>query len=250
MTAWWESLGTAGQVFACVAIPATVFLVLQTVLMLIGIGFDHGADGAGHDFDGHDAGGHDFDGAHDMGAHDVGGHDFDGAHDVGAHDFDGGHDMDAHEALLEGHTADHPDHAGLDGGLRLFTFRGIIAFLCVLGWVGVLCVRLALPLPVSVAVAAASGLVAMVLIALLFRFVYSLQADGTENIRDALGASGTVYLRIPPARTGRGKVNLLLGGRLVEKDAVTDETEQIADGEQIVVVGISGGTELIVQRKI
>ncbi len=228
MTSWWESLGTAGQVFACVAIPATVFLLLQTVLMLLGIGVGHDADGAG------DAGGHDFDG----------------------HDFDGsvvGHDLDAHEGLLAGHTADHPGHDGpdgADGGLRLFTFRGIIAFLCVLGWVGVLCVRLALPLPATVAIAAASGLAAMVLIALLFRFVYSLQADGTEDIRNALGVSGTVYLRIPPARAGRGKVNLLLDGRLVEKDAVTDEAEPLEDGEQIVVVGISGGTELIVQRKI
>ena len=221
MSVWWETLGAVGQVFACVAIPATVILFLQTILMLIGIG--------GHEMDGDSSDG---DVGHDFG------HDFD-------HDFDG----DGHDGVFGDHDG-HDGHDGGDGGLRLFSFRGIIAFLCVLGWVGVLCARMELALPLTILLSAASGLFAMVLIALLFRLIYSLQADGTENIRNALGASGTVYLRIPPQRNGRGKVNLLLDGKLVEKEAVTDEEEMIAYGEQIVVVGISGGTELIVQRKI
>lgn len=233
MIVWWETLGTVGQVFACVAIPATVILFLQTILMLIGIG-------------GHELGGDSSDGDVD--------HDF--GHDFG-HDFDGHLDMhgdidvhgDVHDGVFGEHDG-HDGHDGSDGGLRLFSFRGIIAFLCVLGWVGVLCARLELAMPLTILLSAASGLLAMVLIALLFRLIYSLQADGTENIRNALGASGTVYLRIPPQRNGSGKVNLLLDGKLVEKEAVTDEEEMIAYGEQIVVVGICGGTELIVQRKI
>ena len=237
MIVWWETLGTAGQVFACVAIPATVILFLQTILMLIGIGsHELGGDSSdgdvGHDF-GHDVG-HDF------------GHDFDGHLDMhGDVDVHG----DVHDGIFGEHDA-HDVHDGHDSGLRLFSFRGIIAFLCVLGWVGVLCVRLELAMPLTILISAASGLLAMVLIALLFRLIYSLQADGTENIRNALGASGTVYLRIPPQRNGHGKVNLLLDGKLVEKEAVTDEEEMISYGEQIVVVGISGGTELIVQRKV
>lgn len=225
MIVWWETLGTVGQVFACVAIPSTVILFLQTILMLIGIG-GHGVDSDSADLDSGDA---------DVG----GGLDMDG-------DFDGG---DVNDGIFGEHDA-HDGHDGSDGGLRLFSFRGIIAFLCVLGWVGVLCARLQVAMPLTILFSAASGLAAMVLIALLFRLIYSLQADGTENIRNALGASGTVYLRIPPQRNGRGKVNLLLDGKLVEKEAVTDEEEMIAYGEQIVVVGISGGTELIVQRKI
>ena len=94
-----------------------------------------------------------------------------------------------------------------------------------------------------------SGFVAMVAIALLFRLIFALQADGTEDLQHALGVAGTVYLRIPPSREGRGKVNIMLDGRLVEKDAVTDEAEMLNYGEQIVVIGISGGTELIVRKK-
>ena len=38
MTEWWMSLTGMGQVFACIAVPATLILFIQTVLMIIGIG--------------------------------------------------------------------------------------------------------------------------------------------------------------------------------------------------------------------
>ena len=57
---WWNGMSILQQCFAAVAIPATVVLFLQTILLLIGIGgshdIDHGefSDGGGHDFtDGH-----------------------------------------------------------------------------------------------------------------------------------------------------------------------------------------------------
>lgn len=201
MFEWWESLGDVGRIFACVAIPSTVILFLQTILMLIGIG---------------------------------GG-------SLGSDDADTGVDTELDN--------DGDADTELDGGLRLFSFRGIIAFLTVLGWVGILGVRLEWSVPVIVISSLLSGFVAMVAIALLFRLIFALQADGTEDLQHALGVAGTVYLRIPPSREGRGKVNIMLDGRLVEKDAVTDEAEMLNYGEQIVVIGISGGTELIVRKK-
>lgn len=64
-TAWWEALTTVQQVLACMAIPATILLVLQTVLLLFGVGgghdVDHGMD-MEHDLD-HDLD-HDHDAAH------------------------------------------------------------------------------------------------------------------------------------------------------------------------------------------
>ena len=101
----------------------------------------------------------------------------------------------------------------------------------------------------GIIIGALPGLSVNMAIALLFRLIFALQADGTEDLRHALGVAGTVYLRIPPSREGRGKVNIMLDGRLVEKDAVTDEAEMLNYGEQIVVIGISGGTELIVRKK-
>lgn len=246
MAEWWTSLGSAGQVFACVAIPATIVLILQTILTLIGLGSNNADDADAHGDTGHDAAGHDFethDGhgfGHDFDAHDAAGHDYADVSDGGFDGNDAGHAADIHDG--------HDGH-GLDGGLRLFTFRGIIAFFSVMGWVGVICCSAGMHVAAAAGIAIAAGIAAMVLLALLMKWLFSLQEDGTENIRDALGVSGTVYLRIPHSRTGRGKVSAVIRGKLSEKNAVTDEATDIAYGEEVTVIGISGEDTLIVRRK-
>ncbi len=44
MSAWWNSMTGLQQVFACIGIPATLVLVVQTVLLLLGIGDDADSD--------------------------------------------------------------------------------------------------------------------------------------------------------------------------------------------------------------
>ena len=233
MSEWWISLGTAGQVFACIAIPATIVLLLQTVLTLIGLGSGHGGDGsdAGSDVDGGD-----IDSVSDIDT----GNDFSDVTDV---DFDGD---DAGNAV---DVNDSNDAHGYDGGLRLFTVRGLVAFLSVMGWVGVICCSSGMHYALAAVIAFVSGIAAMLLLALIMKWLLSLQADGTENIKDALGVSGTVYLRIPHSRSGSGKVNAVIRGKLSEKNAVTDEDTDIEYGEEILVIGISGEETLIVKRK-
>ncbi len=213
MLDWWVALGSAGQVFACIAIPATVILLIQMVLTLIGLGGDSDADTDGADVDTDTA---------------------DGIDDVIELD-------DADEAFEKGEA--------FDAGLRLFTLRGLIAFFSVMGWVGTICCGADMPLALSVVISIASGFTAMLVIALLMKWLFSLQYDGTEDVRDALGVSGTVYMRIPPARTGKGKINAIIQGKLCEKYAVTDEETMINRDEEVTVVGISGEETLIVRRK-
>ncbi len=196
MAQWWEALGSAGQVFACIAIPATVMLLIQLVLTFMGIGDDADSDA------------------------------------------DGDTDVDTAE-----------DSGFLGGDVQLFTLRGFIAFFSVLGWVGTICCGGGLHLAVSILIAALSGFAAMVLIAFMMKWLMKLQYDGTENIKNALGVSGTVYLRIPPARSGKGKISAIINGKLCEKNAVTDEEITIERGEEVTVMGISGEETLIVRRK-
>ena len=213
MLDWWVALGSAGQVFACIAIPATVILLIQMVLTLIGLGGDSDADTDGADVDTDTA---------------------DGIDDVIELD-------EADEAFEKGEA--------FDAGLRLFTLRGLIAFFSVMGWVGTICCGEGMHLALSVVISIASGFTAMLVIALLMKWLFSLQYDGTEDVRDALGVSGTVYMRIPPARTGKGKINAIIQGKLCEKYAVTDEETMINRDEEVTVVGISGEETLIVRCK-
>ena len=89
----------------------------------------------------------------------------------------------------------------------------------------------------------------MLLIAFLMRAAMKLQSDGTIDIRSALGQSGTVYLTVPPKRSGAGKVNVTVQGQYSEFTAVTDEEAPLPTGSEALVIGISGKNTLVVRRK-
>lgn len=220
MMEWWKTLTIFGQVLACIAIPTTLLLLIQTILALLGIGGDGDSDGADADADGDVELGADLDTDLDTPADVIYGNDVPEASDL--------------------HT--------LDDGLRLLSIRSILAFLAVFSWTGLLLLRANAKMWVTITVSLVAGFAAMMFVALIIRQTLRLQADGTKNIRSALGRTGTVYLRIPAARGGAGKVTLMLGENCVELEAVTDEETAIPSGREVVVIGISGGA-LIVKAK-
>ncbi len=75
MSAWWASLTLLQRVLACIAAPATLVLVVQTLLSIAGLAGEHDLEGAEHDI-GHD-GVHGFE--HDQGH----GGEHDAGHDSG-----------------------------------------------------------------------------------------------------------------------------------------------------------------------
>ncbi len=211
---WWNALGLAAQIFYCIAIPATLVLVIQTVLMFFG--FDDGEADA--DFDA---------------------------------DFDADTQADISDGIYGDEIADAAelaDAAGFDS-LRIFTVRGIVAFLVMFGWVGVVMTEAKINMVITLLTATACGAAIMVLVAYLFKAVMKLRSSGTADNRNALGSAGKVYLTIPASRQGEGKVNVMLQGSYVERNAVTDEGEAIPTGSEVIVVGVSGQTTLIVKRK-
>ncbi len=210
---WWNTLGTSAQVFYCIAIPSTFVLLIQTILMFIG--FDGDGDDIGSGID------------------DIG--------DSVPDDISDG--VFGEDSITEVHDA-----SGFEG-LRIFTFRGIIAFFVVFGWVGVVMEDAGAPLYLTLPVAFISGFAIMFVMAFLFRALMKLRSDGNADNRNAVGCSGKVYLTIPAARSGDGKVSVMLQGAYVERNAVTDDAEAIPTGAEIVVVGVCGQTDLVVRRK-
>jgi len=185
------------------AIPATVILLLQTVLLLFGIG-----------------------GGHDMGGADAPDHDF-------------GHDGSSD------HEAQGVDHH--DPGLRIFTVRGIVAFFAIGGWVGIALLDAGVsPVPATV-VAFAAGFAALFLIAWLLKLSMKLQDAGNIDYKNAVGRTAQVYLRIPAAGAGIGKVTLNLQERFTEVNAVTAATQPIPTGSTVTVTGVRDEAVLIVE---
>lgn len=135
------------------------------------------------------------------------------------------------------------------GGFHILTLRTVMAFFVSFGWMGVSLAGSSLAPWAEMLISIGFGLVMMALVAFLMWGVYRLQADGTAQNVNALGSSGTVYLTVPAERVGHGKVNVMLQGAYVERDAVTDEKAPLSYGTEIVVVGVSGENTLVVAKK-
>jgi hypothetical protein len=82
-----------------------------------------------------------------------------------------------------------------------------------------------------------AGLATLYAVAVLMKLVAQLRHDGTARVERSLGRTGTVYLRVPAARAGTGKVHLMLQNRTVEYQAVTVGAE-LPTGAPIRVVGV------------
>ena len=209
MVNWWESLSLIERLFACVAVPATVILLIQFAMSLIGLG-DHDTEMDSPDAD-------------DL----PDGIDLDG---------DGIPDALEHDA----------EHGG--AGLHLFSVRGVVAALAVYGWAALAVSRAGHPWLMALVVGLVMGAAAMFVVAVVMKLFLRLQSDGTVDVHNAVGLTGEAYLTIPAERSGKGKVNVVIQETMTECAAVTDEETPIPTGTPVTVVGLTRERELIVMR--
>lgn len=161
-------------------------------------------------------------------------------------DFDG--DVEVEVDMDAGADVDHGGDYSLDTDFTLFSLRGIIAFFTFFGWAGVLALRGGANIFVAVAFAMISGGAALVLVAYLLYWFAKLTKEGNVKIEEALNKQGEVYLTIPAAREGQGKVHFILGKSLREMDAVTNAKEPIATGTKVIITDIIEGNVLVVNE--
>lgn len=212
MSEWFRSDPVLAMMYI-LAIPATVVLILQTILLLFGMGGEDGAlesdTGGIGDADGTDA------------------------------DFDADADTDI-DGEIDGEMAG-------DSGLRLFTVRGMVAFFSVGGWAGISAIRLGASHLTAVLIALVMGIVALFLVALFFKWIPRIQHNGTMRLSNAVGSTGEVYITIPAKGEGSGKVNVIVQGQLSELTAVSYTERALRYGEKVRVTGTIGDNTLVVE---
>lgn len=228
LSTWWGGLDLFSQILHCISIPSTLILIIQTILIIAGFG-DSGPDTNLSDTSGLDL-------------PDGGGIDFDGGTDLSG--IDGG-DMSGADGDVSGHDAGNPADAG---AMHLFTFQGIITFLCVFAWSAILTYMGTNSIPLSLLVGFVLGAGAMFGVAKIIQASAKLAQNGNINAKNYLGELGTVYLVIPAAENGRGKVNISLGERYVEFDAITEDAADIPSGAPVRVVDVRSESLLVVER--
>ncbi|MCL2076962.1 MAG: NfeD family protein [Oscillospiraceae bacterium] len=206
---WWAALDVVRQILYCVAIPATLLLIIQSILIIIGFG---GAS-EGVDFS-------------DTSAFD--GFDGDVGEGAGAGNLDGGAPGDFRV-------------------MGLFSFQGIVAFFCVFGWSGILFMDAFENVALALLLAFVLGFFAMYGVAKIIRFSGKLTQSGTLNMKTLIGETGTVYISIPEDKTKRGKVTVLMSERQVECDAIS-ESGPLTINTPVRVTDILAGNVLVVEK--
>ncbi len=119
-----------------------------------------------------------------------------------------------------------------DGGMALFTVKNLIHFFLGVGWAGVSLWNLIPSKILLVLVSLLMGVFMVVLFIWLFRKMRSIESHGSYDPREAVGAVCDVYLSIPAARSGKGKVQISLRGAVLEMDALTSG-ERLATGAKV-----------------
>lgn len=123
-------------------------------------------------------------------------------------------------------------------GLRILSVRTVVAFFAVGGWVA-FTVDFVLPTYAAILIGVAAGIAAAFLMAYALGAVMKLQGSGNIDLKNGVGHMAEVYLTVPPARTGVGKLSLTLQERLIEVNAVTDCGEAIPTGALVRITGLA-----------
>ncbi|MFT3782447.1 MAG: NfeD family protein [Nibricoccus sp.] len=149
---------------------------------------------------------------------------------------------------LEHHDAMDAVGADMDhGGGGIFSVKPLTGFFLGFGWVGGLSLKAGHNVPVATLIAFTSGAAVMAVIIAMFRAINSMRSDGTVRTAEALGATGTVYVTLPPSRASGGQVIVNFSGRQETFAALNASDRSLPAGEKIKVIQVIDSRTLVVE---
>ena len=146
-------------------------------------------------------------------------------------------------------SGDGSDLSNIDGGSNLYTFSNFVNFILGFGWSAILLQNSIASVPLLILVSVIIGIALVVAVMYLFKWLASMQQSGNIDVnKSAKGCEGTVYLTIPAARAGEGKVQISINGAVREYDAVTESDSALKSGTPIRVVDVVNASTLLVEE--
>ena len=137
------------------------------------------------------------------------------------------------------------DFSDIDGGISMFTIKGLTAFFAIGGWSGMVAAGAGASDFLIITIALLAGCLAFLLIYYILKQVYKLQSSGNMDLKNAIGKISVVYVSIPENMKGKGKVTLNLQERYTEIDAMTKEDKKIMTDELVEITELIGDTVIV-----
>lgn len=133
-------------------------------------------------------------------------------------------------------------------GFQFLSFKNLMGFFTIFGWTGISSINAGYTAGVTLTISIGCGLLMMVAMASLFYYLGKLTSSGSLVIENALHTVGEVYLTIGANRSRIGKVQINVQGSLRDLEALTDENEDLKQGDIIQVTEITSNGILIVNK--
>lgn len=133
-------------------------------------------------------------------------------------------------------------------GFQFLTFKNMVGFFTVFAWAGLACINEGASNGVTLTVSTLCGLAMMFLLAWMFRFMAKQAESGTLKMTNTIGQIGEVYTTIGANRSSMGKVQIKVQGSLRELEAITDEEENLTQGNMVRVTELVTAEMLLVEK--
>ena len=157
-------------------------------------------------------------------------------------------DFDTADIDFHGMDSDVPDAIEGGSGMNLYTFRNLVNFCLGFGWSAILLQAQVPSVGLRMVLSVLVGIGLVVLVMYLFKWLSDMQQTGTINVyKSAVGCQGKVYLTIPGARSGEGKVQITISGAVREYAAITD-SDMLKTGTPIRVIEVVNDSTLLVEE--
>lgn len=156
---------------------------------------------------------------------------------------------------MEGYSNDLPEinsdsspaEFSMDGHFPILTIRNVIIFFSVFGWCALAIKKIGGNDIVAIVISILVAIVVIIFVSYTFYFINKLSEDNTVNIENAIGAKGSVYLKIPANKSGSGKIQVVYQGAQRELEAMT-EGEELETGSLIKVIEIIDEKLVLVEK--
>ena len=140
------------------------------------------------------------------------------------------------------------DTDGIGGdGLALFSVRGIVSMLAVMGWSAMALLGTALPDIIAIVISVVLGILMLFVMAYIMKAVSKLQSSGNIDIGNSVGKVAQVYIPIPENGCGAGKVHITVQEQYCEFNAITTASFKIKTGAYVRVVAVDETGTLVVE---
>lgn len=150
------------------------------------------------------------------------------------------------DADMDGVDADVDADGGI--GFQFLTVKNVTGFFTVFAWAGIGSINNGNSNILTIIISIVSGLVMMLAMAWLFAFMAKQAESGTLLIKNAIGQIGEVYITVGKNRSTIGKIQIKVQGSLRELEALTDDEEDLTQGNVVQVTEIISGELLLVKK--